>query len=110
MQNFQNKVALITGAGSGIGRALAKQLADEGCNLALVDWNEETLNETAALLKNKNVSISTHAFDISDRDKVKELPEKIIELHNNIDIVLLGLDIFSLKKISLRPLHILSLV
>ena len=87
MQNFQNKVALITGAGSGIGRALAKQLADEGCNLALVDWNEETLNETAALLKNKNVSISTHAFDISDRDKVKELPEKIIELHNNIDVV-----------------------
>ena len=87
MQNFQNKVALITGAGSGIGRALAKQLADEGCNLALVDWNEESLNETATLLKNKNVSISTHAFDISDRDKVKELPEKIIELHNNIDVV-----------------------
>ena len=53
MQNFQNKVALITGAGSGIGRALAKQLADEGCNLALVDWNEKTLNETKALLKNK---------------------------------------------------------
>ena len=87
MQNFQNKVALITGAGSGIGRALAKQLADEGCNLALVDWNEKTLNETKALLKNNNVSISTHAFDISDRDKVKELPEKIIELHNNIDVV-----------------------
>ncbi len=87
MQNFHNKVALITGAGSGIGRALAKQLADEGCNLALVDWNEETLNETAALLKNKNVSISTHAFDISDRDKVKDLPDKIIELHNSIDIV-----------------------
>ena len=56
MHNFQNKVALITGAGSGIGRALAKQLADEGCNLALVDWNEKTLNETKALLKNNNVS------------------------------------------------------
>ena len=79
MQNFQNKVALITGAGSGIGRALAEQLADEGCNLALVDWNEKTLNETKALLKNNNVSISTHAFDISDRDKVAELPEQIIE-------------------------------
>ena len=76
MQNFQNKVALITGAGSGIGRALAEQLAYEGCNLALVDWNEKTLNETKALLKNNNVSISTHAFDISDRDKVKELQSR----------------------------------
>ena len=73
MHNFQNKVALITGAGSGIGRALAEQLAVEGCHLALVDWNEKTLNETKALLKNNNVSISTHAFDISDRDKVKAI-------------------------------------
>ena len=87
MQNFYNKVALITGAGSGIGRALAKQLANEGCSLALVDWNEKTLNETKALLKNNNVSISTHVFDISDKDKVKELPEQIIEYHNNIDVV-----------------------
>ena len=60
MKDFKNKVALITGAGSGIGRALALQLAGEGCNLALVDWNNETLEETKHLLSNKNISVSTH--------------------------------------------------
>ena len=38
MKDFFNKVALITGAGSGIGGALAINLADQGCSLALVDW------------------------------------------------------------------------
>jgi short-subunit dehydrogenase len=87
MKDFNNKVALITGAGSGIGRALALQLAEEGCNLALVDWNNETLEETKSLLSSKNISVSTHNFDLRDKDRINELPEKIIELHNNIDII-----------------------
>ena len=87
MRDFNNKVALITGAGSGIGRALALQLAEEGCNLALVDWNNETLEETKSLLSSKNISVSTHNFDLRDKDRINELPDKIVELHNNIDIV-----------------------
>ena len=62
MKDFKNKVALITGAGSGIGRALALQLAGEGCNLALLDWNNETLEDTKHHLINKNISVSTHNF------------------------------------------------
>ena len=87
MKDFNNKVALITGAGSGIGRALALQLAEEGCNLALVDWNNETLEETKSLLSSKNISVSTHNFDLRDKDRINELPDKIVELHNNIDII-----------------------
>ena len=88
MKNFANKVALITGAGSGIGRALAINLADQGCSLALVDWNEESLEETKQIVRKKNISVSTHVFDIRDREKIKELPEKILNIHNQIDVVI----------------------
>ncbi len=87
MKDYKEKVALITGAGSGIGRALAIELANSGCSLALVDWNEESLAETKLMLENKNVAVSTHAFDISDRDKVNALPDQVLSHHNQIDMV-----------------------
>ncbi|HCR45846.1 MAG TPA: acetoin dehydrogenase, partial [Marinobacter hydrocarbonoclasticus] len=48
MKDLNNKVAVVTGAGSGIGRSLAKSLAARGCRLALSDVNEAGLAETAA--------------------------------------------------------------
>jgi len=87
LKDFKEKVALITGAGSGIGRALALELADNGCSLALVDWNEDSLAETKLLLEKKNVAVSTHAFDISDREKVNDLPNQVLSHHDQIDMV-----------------------
>ncbi len=87
MKDFKEKVALITGAGSGIGRALALELADSGCSLALVDWNEDSLAETKLLLEKKNVAVSTYAFDISDREKVNDLPNQVLSHHDQIDMV-----------------------
>ena len=87
MKDFRNKVALVTGAGSGIGRALALNLADNGCSLAILDWNKDSLEETEAMLKKKNIAVSTHVLDIRDREKVKDLPNQVLSHHNNIDIV-----------------------
>ena len=87
MKDFSNKVALVTGAGSGIGRALALDLADNGCNRAILDWNKDSLAETEVMLKKKNISVSTHVLDISDREKVNDLPKQVLSHHNNIDIV-----------------------
>ena len=56
MVSLQEKVAVVTGAGSGIGRALAQQLSAKGCKLAIADINEKGLAETAASLKGEVMS------------------------------------------------------
>lgn len=59
MKNFKNKVAAITGAGSGIGQQLALLLAKEGCHLSLSDVNEAGLEATVALLKPYQIRVTT---------------------------------------------------
>jgi NAD(P)-dependent dehydrogenase (short-subunit alcohol dehydrogenase family) len=68
MKDLNNRVAVITGAGSGIGRALAQSLADRGCRLALSDVNEIGLAETAALCD--QTEVRTYLLDVSDRDAI----------------------------------------
>ena len=87
MNNFEGKVAVITGAGSGMGRELAIELAKSGANIALAEWNEDTLNETANLLKNFNVGVSKHVIDVSDKEAVFALPQKVIDEHGTVDMV-----------------------
>ena len=88
MKNFSDKVALITGAGSGIGRSLALELATSGCSLALVDWNKDSLEETKQLVRKKNISVSTHPFDIRDREKIAALPQEVLKFHKQIDMII----------------------
>ena len=87
MKNFRDKVAVITGSGSGMGRELAIELAQAGANIALVEWNETTLNETAELLKSYNVGVSKHIVDVSDKDAIYALPDQVIEEHGSFDMV-----------------------
>ena len=75
MQVIKGKVAVVTGAGSGIGRALAIALAAQGCNLALADINPESLKETQRLLDSNffesNVHVTLHTVDVSQLEPME---------------------------------------
>ncbi|GAA14896.1 SDR family NAD(P)-dependent oxidoreductase [Gordonia alkanivorans] len=70
MRDFTNKTAVITGAGSGIGRALALRLADHGTNLALSDIDSAGLAETAGRCDKAGVAVVSHELDVADRRAV----------------------------------------
>ena len=87
MKTFKNKVALITGAASGMGRYLAVNLAKEGADVIICDVNERSLKETEEMIKSYNVGSSSYVLDVRDKKAVEELPEKIISNHGKIDLV-----------------------
>ena len=81
-------VAVLTGAGSGIGRALANALAQQGCHLALADVNAGALAETAAELKSHGVLVSEHVIDLAQRDQIAALPDQVLAAHGQVDILI----------------------
>ncbi|MFC5478565.1 SDR family NAD(P)-dependent oxidoreductase [Massilia suwonensis] len=85
--NVSNRVAVITGAGSGIGRATALALARRGCHLALADIAEEGLKETAWMLANLGVRVTTHVLDVADRAAVRALPGVVLDAHKRVDLL-----------------------
>ena len=87
MKTFDNKVAVVTGAASGMGRYLAVLLAKMGCNVAICDVNEEELENTAKMLENYNVATSRHVVDIADKSAIEEFHQEVIDHHQKVDLV-----------------------
>ena len=87
MKNFKDKTAVITGAGSGMGRYLAILLAKDGADVVVCDVNEDTLNKTLEMLKQYNVSVSSHVLDVAIKEDIEALPGKVIEQHGKVDLV-----------------------
>lgn len=85
MQNFHQKVVVLTGAGSGIGRALAQQLASEGARLVLVDWQEDSLHETQALIGGQGLCVP---LDVSQKEAVYALAKRVKDEMGQVDLVI----------------------
>jgi NAD(P)-dependent dehydrogenase (short-subunit alcohol dehydrogenase family) len=81
-------VAVVTGAGSGIGRALAQQLSAAGSALAIADIDEKGLTETAASLAPKQAALSTHVLDVSNEAAVKGFAEDVIARHGRVTLLI----------------------
>lgn len=81
-------VAVVTGAASGIGRALAIRLAAEGAQLALCDVNESDLEETARLAAKPGVKISTHVVDVSDRERMQAFAGEVLAEHGRAHLII----------------------
>jgi len=95
MKNLQGAVAVVTGAGSGIGRALAQELAAHGAQLALADVNTSGLEETRRLLG--SAQVKTYTVDVSDAAAVEAFAHNVEKdfgrasvLINNAGVALLG--------------------
>lgn len=85
MKDLTNKVAVVTGAGSGIGRALAKALAERGCRLAVSDVNEAGLAETVAELG--DAEVRSYRLDVADRDAIYAHAEAVAADFGQVNLV-----------------------
>jgi NAD(P)-dependent dehydrogenase (short-subunit alcohol dehydrogenase family) len=97
MKLNQDTVAVITGAASGMGRALALRLARDGASLAIADNDEDGLDETASLIPNSKIKLSSHVVDVSDSERVAAFAREVLQYHgranlliNNAGVALIG--------------------
>ncbi len=88
MRNLRGKVAVVTGAASGIGRALAQELSAKGAHLALVDLDASRLDEVAAELDVPGQRVSTHVADVGDRQRMQALPGEVVAEHGCVDVLI----------------------
>lgn len=87
MKNLKGKVAAITGAASGIGRALALELAQQGCHLALSDVDEKGLAETAARVAAYNNKVTTNTLNVADKDAVHAWANNVVSDHGKVNMI-----------------------
>ncbi|EGC99741.1 short-chain dehydrogenase/reductase SDR, partial [Burkholderia sp. TJI49] len=89
MRDFANKVAAITGAGSGMGRSLAVQLAQAGCHLSLADKNGVGLAETERIVRAiaPNVRVTTRVLDVGDREAMFAWADDTAKAHGKVNLI-----------------------
>jgi short-subunit dehydrogenase len=85
---FQGQVAVITGAASGMGAAVARALVQRQCHVALVDRQADALQALALALADKGVRISVHAMDVRDSQALANLPAQVLQAHGAVQFLI----------------------
>jgi len=88
MDDFKGKVAVVTGAASGIGRALALQLAEQGCVPVIVDLDGEALKETRGLLAKYSQPVISHVVDVGNKEQMFTLAESVAREQGGADLLI----------------------
>ena len=86
--NIKDKVFLVTGGGSGIGRALVLELIFKGARVTTIDIDQTSLDETYQLAGQHKDRLTTYLVDITDLEAVKALPEKVVADHGAVDAII----------------------
>jgi NAD(P)-dependent dehydrogenase (short-subunit alcohol dehydrogenase family) len=82
-----NKVALVVGGGSGIGRATAELFVAQGARVAVADINEQGAEETAKVLADQGADVSSHCCDVTDQTQTDALIANVLSRHAGLDLV-----------------------
>lgn len=103
-KKLEGKVAVITGASYGIGRAVAIGLAQEGCDLVLVARDQAGLEQTAQRIRQEGRTVLVVPTDVGDVEQVKAFVQKVAEKFKHIDILFNGASASSSGEDTLRNL------
>jgi NAD(P)-dependent dehydrogenase (short-subunit alcohol dehydrogenase family) len=103
MDELGGKVAVVTGAGSGMGRAMAKRFAGEGMSVVAADVDQPTLDETVAAIVDAGGSALSVRTDVSSAEEVERLAESAYAEHGAIHLVCANAGVFSGGIVWERP-------
>ena len=87
MKNFEGRIAVVTGGASGIGKAIAKKLMENGAKVVIADINPKKLEEAENKFKQKGYKVSCKVVDVTKEYDIKKLAEDTLALYGQIDIV-----------------------
>lgn len=104
MKQFKGRVAVITGAASGIGRATAMELARAGCHLALADLNAAGLDSARKEAEGLGVRVSTHRVDVSDLRAMEAFVAAVIAEHGGVNILINNAGVAATAPFEEQPL------